>query len=482
MIYGAPERQVAIDIAQTGINFLLQQGNEAIALENRRQISNAGIAMEKERHGLVRFMRENQRDPLSWSKYLTENKQRMRDAVIAEATQPGARTEIDMMFGEKFQALESWVSDKAYLQQAQNTNDDFETGRKLLTEEPYTYTGDDDVMMRLNALIEHVEGAWNGGNMPPDSMPNEQAKDLIIRDGSRKIVSDYILQQAAVLPEDEAMALIDSANTYADVFTPTDIQDLQTTYTRRRRANQAYAEIGRAEAQVKAEREIWDVEAKTETTPQDLWNLVDNLPADVYTPDEKDKLIRQITSRYELRRKGTDPLQARQDQGKYWELLQQAADGTLTEPEVRAAVNANQIAIGDYIYLTNAMKQGGPRAQAEEMVAVVKKMDTLIDKSDTIFDKKEILKIKGARMLEDRIQEYSERNQPLHGRELEDEMLRIYLQLEEEQGEAYDVESFLDIGASDPLYVPWVWNDEDYDALASGTRFKDPQGKIRIKP
>jgi len=199
-------------------------------------------------------------------------------------------------------------------------------------------------------------------------------------------------------------------------------------------AHKARQKMAIVEGQRQAETKLWDFLADPKTEPTDLFDYVDKLPPELYpTLEDRDRLLRQMTSIYDRRSKGQDTLVERQSQETYWELMQQAVDKKTNEPKIRAAVNAGKISTSDYIYLNSILKQNSAEGiAARDFVSVSRTMGKLIDSSDTIYVDKEVAKLRGQRLLEDRMRDAESRGNPLTGRDLEDEMLRTYVQLQDE--------------------------------------------------
>jgi len=209
MIYGAPERAALLDLGGTMMGQLQDWSNEQIQGEYRRQVSNASIAMERERQGLQVLMRENQNDPGSWRKKLTENLPRIRKGIMGGITQPQAKQQVEMELNESFQKWEGWIDESAAKQTAHNTNADFETGVKSFLTESVQFADETDLMEHLGSAFGHIDQGYNGGKLPVDMVPTPAAADALKRNLAQKMIGDYLTQQALATGNE---AILDAGN------------------------------------------------------------------------------------------------------------------------------------------------------------------------------------------------------------------------------------------------------------------------------
>lgn len=192
---------------------------------------------------------------------------------------------------------------------------------------------------------------------------------------------------------------------------------------------------------------LWALSLDKNTQFEDIVSAINDLPEEYFDLDEKDRLIRQETSRWKLINKGEgDPLTVRQDQNAYKELLFAATDGTATEQDVRKAVNENKITTGDYTHLVNTLKgTAKDKAEAYEFSDAVKTMDRLFNGVVGIYDVeiRETAKIKAMTMLENAVAAAAQRGRPLDGKELRKEAIRIQRRVRDQALESSTPEELL---------------------------------------
>jgi hypothetical protein len=236
-----------VGVARTIQGALQDYSDEEIQGEYRRQTSNASVAMERERQSLVQFMRDNQKDPSSWKKQFAQNREKIRKGILDGITQPQAKQAAELELSESLQQWEGWINDNAAKQIAVNTNADYETGLADFYR-PKQFADETDAMTHLSAGLTHIEGGYNGGSMPVDSLPTPAAAEAEKRKLARQVLGDYGLQQALAGGNEE---WIDNLNDRAkgifegeELFGPEDLADVKKRY--RSAANAAKTEANSA--------------------------------------------------------------------------------------------------------------------------------------------------------------------------------------------------------------------------------------------
>lgn len=190
---------------------------------------------------------------------------------------------------------------------------------------------------------------------------------------------------------------------------------------------------------------LWDLSLREATTSEDIIQAIDNLQ--FHNAKEKDQLLRQTLSRYELIQKGKgDPLRYRKDDEAFWDLYQKAVDNDTTERDFRKAVNQGKITVTDYQTLNNVLTEmgGENKGTNREINTAMKDMEELLTATG-YFDPSilKTAKIKARMALEAKINERKKTTKPLAGRELTEEMLKIERAIEREMAGALTPEDIL---------------------------------------
>lgn len=302
-IYGAPDRQAMIGVANTLSSALDDWSEEEIQGEYRRQVSNASVAMEKERQGLAQFMRDNQRDPSAWKKQFAQNREKIRKGVLDGLTQPQAKQTAELELNESLQQWEGWINDNASKQTAINTNADYETGLAGFYES-HEYADETDVMSRLSAGLTHIDHGFNGGQMPVDSLPNQEAAEAEKRKLARQVLGDFGLQQALAGGNEEWLdTLNDRAKGVFDgdpLFGPDDLAKVKKQFTAASNAAKTEANTARSARAEAFERDTTLKLLRGEFTAQDekgnSYNLRDAI---LNNPDLSPEKIRTLENLYQ---------------------------------------------------------------------------------------------------------------------------------------------------------------------------------------
>lgn len=288
-------------------------------------------------------------------------------------------------------------------------------------------------------------------NMVRNGGMYQEERDEILRETRHKAA----VNQALVEAWDDPEAFISRYSTAEEFLAkdsnlrPEDVSHVIGAAQHAKSAQQAR----RNEIQIESEQRLWEISLDPNTTTQDFVAAIDNLPPELYSPADKDSMLKNGISRMRLIAAGNpDPLQTRQDYNAFKELLFGVVDGTTKEADIRGAVNAGQITIGDYTMLTNVLAgKTDVSAQAYNLSNVLRQMDRLIDDSDAFYlrgNLGETAKIKGHRMIEDSMRAAEEKGKPLQGWNLMEEMLRVERELEGEAYGAADAASLLPIGGA----------------------------------
>jgi hypothetical protein len=196
----------------------------------------------------------------------------------------------------------------------------------------------------------------------------------------------------------------------------------------RSRSANRYAEM---ETMRKMETHLWDLSMDPNTTPEQWAKAITDLPSHLYPLEVKDRLLKSGASRMALVAEGKGhPLLVRQDQAAYRDLLLRATaePSDLTEPEVREAVNQNQITLKDYEHLVGIIRRKPSDTQrAANLKSGIEITDAILSESVNLADpqKKAAAKIQAERLLEDAMDAAAENNTPMSKRDVDNEAIRI---------------------------------------------------------
>jgi len=210
-LYGAPEHRARIGVADTILGALVHESNEEIDALYRQQVSSGNIAKEKERQALRTYMQEHQAEPEKWRGHFAKSRERIRKGVMSGITQPQARNVVSLELDESMAEWEGWIGNNAAVQAAANTNADYQSGLKGLYESR-AYLDDTDMVSHLSAGLTHIESGFNGGSQPVDSVPTRAVAEQAKRDFTRRVVGDYLAQQALAAGDP---GILDHANDMA---------------------------------------------------------------------------------------------------------------------------------------------------------------------------------------------------------------------------------------------------------------------------
>ena len=260
-IYGSPERRAAGDFAGQVLGILGDLSDFQIEAEDRRQISNANIALMKEKRAIKDRMANSADSPDKWLQDYKESRQKVYDGVMSGVTQPGARNAIESKLNEELESWNDWIKDESEKQSGINTNTDYELGRSAWLEDR-KYSSPEEVFEHIQGFITHEQVGWNGGDKPVDRFPTEAAYTESVREGTEQILGNYIMQAPdaeEILKDPNAYFGIISKSVLgkdASIFSPTDIAKLKSQYKTRKAINEADAkkaiEIREAEVETKA--------------------------------------------------------------------------------------------------------------------------------------------------------------------------------------------------------------------------------------
>lgn len=297
------------------------QSNDQIEIEYRRQVSNGTIARENERHGLTKFMQENQNAPDTWRPFLAKNKERIRKGILSGITQPQARHQVELELNEDLAGWDRWLDDSALKQTGINANADFLTGVKRYQGPAPQFNDLTDFQSYLQAANLHIEQGHNGGKNPVDALPTRAVADAASRGLTQHITGEYLLQQALATGNE---ALVTEANGYArnfgateeeQLFGPEELADLKKRYDLMTKAaqSQAHAErTGRADAF--EQQTTRDILTGKFTFKDEKGNEVNWRDAIIANPDLEPEKKRTLESEYRqqvnLRAKGKEYTEA----------------------------------------------------------------------------------------------------------------------------------------------------------------------------
>ncbi|NIQ95646.1 MAG: hypothetical protein GWN87_16660, partial [Desulfuromonadales bacterium] len=167
--------------------------------EYRRQMSNARVALARERYGLDKLMADNAKDPGSWLETFQKGKGKIRDAVLEGVTLPAAKQAVEADLNESLVLWENDLFNKSKTQSARNAAVDYEAGLQSIVGESREYRDVDDALADFEAAVELIE----------DNEPTPEAADFKTRWAAREIFGDYLIQEA--LRTDDA-SIVANAN------------------------------------------------------------------------------------------------------------------------------------------------------------------------------------------------------------------------------------------------------------------------------
>lgn len=339
--FAAPRSTVATpvqaaqqNVAQIGLNILADVSERQITAEDRRQVTEATVAIERERQNLKALMRENASDPDAWLTTYTNDRQKIRDSIMSGVTQPGARAVIEPDLELKLQQWEGWLEDEAYQQRETNRVTSYETARTEFMERTPTYSGLEDAGERYLAAVELTNNAYGGGRSPVPRLAPDGAREAENRALARKIFGDWARQHVDGMDPKKAAAEIDQLNAMLEqqfgleeVFGYDDLKAMK------QEAKQAY-EIAQAEADRKEkERQAALMDSvyteELRELPYQQWlNVIKN------TPGITDKEIVDATRTWRaakavMQETGEDPWKTTQDEKSLYQAQQDVESGEI---------------------------------------------------------------------------------------------------------------------------------------------------------
>jgi len=382
MIYGSPERQAASDVAGIGLGILSDLSDLQIEAENRRQISNANIALMKERRALKDYFTEHASEPDKWAQYYQENRQKIYDGVMSGITQPEAKNVVVPQLDEELESWMDWVKDESAKQSGFNTNTDYRLGYKSF-EEDQIYSGPEEMLKDLGDAMDYVDKGWNKGVRPVDDLPTEDAVIAAKRDLAQKILSNYTLQAPdaeEILKDPNAYFGIKIKNVLGKdepIFGPDDIADLKKEYILNKNINNTEIKIAREkkEAEVELEARQFIIKGDFIGAKNIINANLDTLGSDWHT-DALNKLKNANTI---LNDTGVNAYTTTVNPIKFGEIRDKILDGTIKgEKEIRDNVGPDGYSIAQEKYLLDLYNGSESSAKAFEDSAAAQNLKALI--------------------------------------------------------------------------------------------------------
>jgi hypothetical protein len=185
-LYGAQERRAWQGVAGMLMGQFGRMDARQQEDEYRRQMSNAKVAVMRERYNLSKLMAENAKDPTSWLPTFQKSKGKIRDAVLKGVTMPDARRDVELELNEELVRWEADLFEKGKIQSARNAVVDYEAGLNSIVAESREYPTVDDALADFEAAAELIE----------NNEPTPEAADFKTRWAAREIFGDYLIQEA----------------------------------------------------------------------------------------------------------------------------------------------------------------------------------------------------------------------------------------------------------------------------------------------
>lgn len=201
MIYGAPDREAMVDIGNTVLGTLTDWGQEKLQADYLEQMSAGSIALARERNALFgKMTAEKSKTPDDWVPTFQKGKEQIRNKVLGGIRQPKARRAMQIKMEEEFADWEFQLGNAALSQKAANLQTNYEVWREGVKTESRDYSGPmglDMLMADVQDVLESVDEAHNAGGLaahPDVATPEaaEQEKRTLVRG----LVADYAVQKA----------------------------------------------------------------------------------------------------------------------------------------------------------------------------------------------------------------------------------------------------------------------------------------------
>ena len=382
MIYGSPDRQAAGNLAGQVLGILGDLSDLQIEAEDRRQISNANIALMKEKRSLKDRMAKSADSPDKWLQDYKESRQKIYDGVMSGVTQPGARDAIGSKLNEELESWNDWIKDESEKQSGINTNTDYELGRAAWLEDR-KYSSPEEVFGHIQGYITHEQVGWNNGDKPVDRFPTESAYKESMREGTRTILSNYIMQapdgEEILKDPNKYFGIISKSVLGKDtpIFNPTDIAKLKSQYKTRKAIN---------EADAKKTIELREVEVETKArefaVKGDFGSGIDSINGALgeLGPDWHSAALTKYQNAFRIMNtKGENAFTTTQS----WSKFQEVRDGILnktvnSEKEIRSYTGLKDgYSIPREKYLLDLYRGEGSSAKAFEDSAAAKNLKAL---------------------------------------------------------------------------------------------------------
>ena len=185
---------------------------------------------------------------------------------------------------------------------------------------------------------------------------------------------------------------------------------------------------------------LFGITGDKNTTPQQIYDFVYQLPDSVFSPIEKDSLYKSSISRLRIIADGrNDPYKVTQDQAEYRKLLFAAEDGSKGEPDFRKAAVALKVSTDDYEHLQLVASH----QLSDSLAPALRQMEAMV-KEDVAFGKvmnadlEESIKTKVQISLRAKIKDAEKAGKPLRGAELWEEMIMSVREAELEADRTVD--------------------------------------------
>ena len=523
MIYGAPEREALVDIGNTVMGALTNWGEEKLQADYMEQMSAGSVALSRERNALFgRMTTEKAKSPDDWVPTFQKGKEQIRNKILGGIRQPRARRMMQLKMEEEFADWEAKLGNAAIQQKAANIQTNYEVWREGVKTESNDYSGPmamDLLMGNVKDVLESVDQAHNAGGLAahPD-VATPEAAELEKRTLVRGLVEDYAVQTALATGDE---GVIDNINgiteaifgdTGKPVFGPEEKAEAKKRYKAMAHAAKTAADQARTERATAAERDLTVRMLKGERVVKDdkgversILDLVqdnqDFSPATIRTLSEmywKDPQKRAETSRsermtaYAALSRETARLQAGEIGYDRWRRVYAAHAQELDEEDAES-----------FLDKAHAVGRSPSDPKQKEVDAAMKDTDEMATKAFKSLFKSDMATT-------DLMGNTSETPEPPELAESVGEVLvhmKEWTKARAEEGKPFDaiafrVERNRKTGEvyrrlyekdkePEPVKAPkrsrWtgritVKTDAEYEALASGTEFIAPDGKLRRKP
>lgn len=499
---GSPEAALA-GIGSQLFNLGSVLADEGIRKEDNRQISNFRIGLLAESTERDNFIAENANDPESYLRYVTENRERIREELFKGLTTPGSKEVGNLEFDEAMAKWENGLATSARRQAGRNAVTDFNLGT--------------DIFMggKSFADVESFTEFQSEGLIHFASIPNATDDEMLAaqRAFTEFNVSQFLLQHGTEdeikdpnkFVMDQGLDLPSVEDKEQPVFGPDEIANLQKRFKTQQRYAENTADAAREEAKVATGKEAMNLGVSGDWGgAQEVYNKA--LADGFLTEQEFTTMSRNLETVSDIVAEGgPNPMNVTTNWTRYAGIRRDVIAGRMTKAEIYREVGAFDPKTGkggigktEASLLEKMIETGGSAKDFRDSDGALfykaRFDETLIGKSPT--ELKTFAEETGYRWYQNWVDE----NPDATTRQSEEEAWRIARRVAAAAiaGEITTDIEFLPGTATQASIAkaqreslarfkqeqggPTVVSDADYDKLPSGAVFRDENGKRFRKP